>query len=155
MIERTGNIFSQRENKVAVILITTNEMLRYDNTLVMGAGMAKEALKYDPSLPKIFGEYIHKWNYNYASPQDYFLILPPRSGGNFGAIQTKRDWRDPSPMNLIQNSITMLKQVAQLSSHLEYHTTRLGCGLGGLDWEGQVEPLCRKLPDNVVVWSKE
>ncbi len=64
---------------------------------------------------------------------------------------TKKDWKNPSDLALIEAGLkTFVKNYKQLNiSSITF--PKLGCGLGGLDWEKEVKPLMQKyladLPD--------
>lgn len=154
MIERQGNIWDTFGIKNAVVLVTTNNVINTKNELVMGAGIALEAKQRFPDFPKeIVGYY---WvNPRLWNNGDYHLYINYTQ--QIGCIQTKRHWRDSSPIDLVQKSVEELNREARLptNEHIIYNLPKPGCGLGGLDWETQVKPLCEMLPDNVVIWSKE
>lgn len=69
-------------------------------------------------------------------------------GGFIFQVPTKRDWRDPSPLELIEASIKALIAHCRTLGTTELHAVRLGCGPGGLDWKSQVEPILRRCLGN-------
>lgn len=142
MIEKTGNIWSVFQQPNQIVLCTTNNV-RGRNGLVMGAGIAREAAQRLPELSR--------WMDPYCGA-DYWLKV--FYGQGIGCIQTKRDWKHGSPIDLVHASIEILNIVANTDQTYTYNLTRPGCGLGGLNWERDVRPMCNSLPNNCVVWSQ-
>jgi hypothetical protein len=68
-----------------------------------------------------------------------------------GAFQTKTDWRKPSPLPLIQNSINKLRRVAEERPTWTFHLPCPAVSHGGKRVE-EVLPMLECLPDNVVVY---
>ncbi len=128
-----------------IILCTTNSIKRKDGTLVMGAGTAKTAAQKIPDLPKLIGNSI-------VAKEDYHIRIFMEH--SVGCIQTKRFWGDPSPIDLVENSLVRLCIIATAMPDLNFHLPRPGCGLGGLKWE-DVKKLAEILPDNCFVWNIE
>lgn len=151
MIEKKGDIWRQFRQENQMVLVTTNNVIGA-NGLVMGKGIAKEAKDRLPTLPYHVAAYFnfnpHLWNNG-----DYYLYLDYTL--QIGCVQTKRHWKNPSPIDLIERSIEELNKEARLitNQHITYNLPKPGCGLGGLDWESQVKPLCETLPNNVIIWS--
>lgn len=144
MQEKTGDIWSIWQQPNQIILVTTNNT-KGTNGLVMGAGTAKQAMMRIPGLSR-------KWYH--LCGKDYHIWIEYLLG--IGCIQTKRFWADPSPLELVLKSIETLNREVRLptNEHITYHTARPGCGLGGLNWEQDIKPICLMLPDNCVVWSQ-
>ncbi len=65
------------------------------------------------------------------------------------SLPTKNEYWLPSPIVLIERS---LKELVSLVDHTykaqNIVLPRPGCGLGGLDWETAVKPLCEKYLDD-------
>lgn len=62
---------------------------------------------------------------------------------------TKRDWKEPSDLGLIEAG---LKTFVKNYKHLNISSItfpKLGCGLGGLNWEKEVKPLMQKYLSNL------
>lgn len=53
---------------------------------------------------------------------------------------TKQDWRQPSKVEWIESGLADLKNVVVANGIRSIAIPRLGCGLGGLQWE-QVRPM--------------
>ena len=68
-----------------------------------------------------------------------------------GAFQTKTDWKLPSTLELIEYSTEMLIQIASNYERIDMPVP--GCQNGGLQYK-DVEPIIKRLPDNVHIWSR-
>lgn len=125
--------------------ITTNTVIR-NGKLVMGAGVAKQARDKFPGLDR-------EWALDPSEVEEVVLNYEHR----LVRIPTKRDWKNPSSLDLIEKSIHGLRwwfgTGYEMLESEQLAIPPLGCGLGGLDWEGEVRPLLEKagLPDRVVV----
>ena len=166
MKEITGNLFESV--KAEAICITTNAVVNAQNANVMGAGCAKEAKLLWPGIEYILGNLIrqeghvvhrltfqvsklppvielsrrrlHKW----AGPD----IRPHYPPYHVYSFPTKMNWKDPSPLSLIEKSACELIEQVEESGYDSIVIPRPGCGKGGLSWEQQVLPLLTKLWDD-------
>lgn len=148
MKEITENIW---EDDLDAVCVTTNGVVN-KNGLVMGKGIALEASNRFPDIAKYFGILVQQQgNFphiyrNYPLIKEFYIISLP----------TKHHWRDISDIKLIENSIKILVDLANMHSHLKrIGLTRPGCGNGGLSWsvvKPIIEPL---LDDRFIVYSKE
>ena len=129
-----------------LFLFTSNSTLTKDNKLVMGAGIAKEVKERFPMFPELLGNKIKaidkvgKW-YGVLVSQNYEV----------GAFQTKTDWKLPSPLELIEYSTERLIEIAGNYERIDMPVP--GCQNGGLQYK-DVEPIIKRLPDNVHIWSR-
>ncbi|MBW3636714.1 MAG: hypothetical protein KY445_09675 [Armatimonadetes bacterium] len=143
----TGDIWDEL-GKADLILIPTNSTLSPRGELVMGAGVAKQAKEHFPMAPYWFGRKIN-------ARRDYGIVTYPESWKWFsfwlGAFQTKYNWRNPSPLELIERSTKKLDAKASLFDRIAMPMP--GTGLGGLT-ESDVLPILEKLPDNVFIYKK-
>ena len=126
MRKAKGSIFDYN-----VIVIPTCKNINSKGELVMGAGLAKEAKTIYPGIEKVFAKYPA-----YIT-LDKILI-------NF---QTKEDWRQPSSLATIEES---LKQLIKIP-HKEVALPLVGCGLGGLRKEDVVALLDEYLDDRFIL----
>jgi hypothetical protein len=123
-----------------IVLVTTNNV-GGRNGLVMGAGIALQAQQRIPELPMMMLPYANK---------DYGLVVFPEY--SIGCLQTKRHWKDKSPLDLIEFSLQTLALTATSATDWNFYLPKPGCGLGGLSWELEVEFICKRLlPDNCIV----
>lgn len=127
-----GNLWSyQAKNRP--VAVTTNGIVRYNGSLVMGAGVALQAAQRFPDLPARLGCDIKQYGNVVMYYPDIEIISFP----------TKNHYKDPSSLDLIANSA---KQLAFFLLHRPEISVVLpppGCGLGKLSWK-EVEPILDK-----------
>lgn len=128
-----GDIFNRGPFENPWIVIPTNLVVRKDGHAVMGAGLAKEAADMFPGLSLALGNHI-KTRDSELYVRHPVICLP-----------TKTHFKNPSDLNLIADGCTRLAQLSE-AWYLVGHTNnvlvpRLGCGLGGLNWEREVRPV--------------
>ena len=140
----TGNIWNLEADGRC---IPTNGMIRRDGNAVMGAGLALQAAIKYPELPRKLGKELKHSNKVYAFP--YYV-----TEGNISVrdvilytVPTKHHWKDKSDIVLIEKSLEQLAFHARAACLKRVLITKLGCGLGGLNWN-QVEPLMSKYLDD-------
>ncbi len=104
--------------------VTTNSEIKSNGRLVMGAGVAKQAVQRYPELDariaallKVFGNLPFYF-------EDIKIISFP----------TKHNWRDPSDIDLIKNSAEHARWIADAHNLKKVLLTQPGCGLGRLYW---------------------
>lgn len=141
----------------------------------MGAGLAKEFKERYPRLEEIYKESCKRsglpgGTYDFKARSGYktyivnsmfqtmyegnlFWYIPSNSPKDQSILcfPTKRHWKDPSDLALIEAGLkTFVKNYKDLSIK-SITFPKLGCGLGGLNWEKEVKPLMQKylgdLPD--------
>ena len=142
-------VFVKRKAQTpSAIIITTNTCLRSDGmTGIMGAGIAKQARELCPEAEYRLGELINRCGecvgelgrIQSDSGQDIILL----------AFPTKRDFRDKSDIELIRQSAQQLVFWMNQHPNVKYaFMPPVGCGLGGLDWATQVEPVLSSMLRN-------
>lgn len=146
--ERVGDLFT--DPGMMIPIITTNSVVN-KGRLVMGAGIALAARQRYPEIDALAGTRINDLGtstYNLLWIDKYGVLL----------LQTKRAWKDPSPIDLVEESIKRLRVFADtmvFNDVYEYRLPQPGCGLGGLSWENQVRPICQKyLDERFCVYNK-
>lgn len=160
MIEKVGNIW---HSGAEAICVPTNGIVKANGEAVMGAGMAKAAAEFYPPLPKYLGHCIQRFK-----NEVFFFPLVKPDGYGFEILQispiivtfpTKNHWKDPSKIELIEESAKQLAQMA-FSGHLwklkRIALPRVGCGknTGQLDWSVVKPVLETYLIDNrFEVWN--
>lgn len=110
--------------------IPTNCQVDSRNHLIMGKGLAKQAAERYPRLAQYLGME--------AMNGRYFVFVEPEK---LIAFPTKYHWREPSSLKLIEEGLQALVSIIQTDKIV---SPRLGCGLGGLDWDSDVKPLVLK-----------
>lgn len=63
---------------------------------------------------------------------------------------TKSHWRDPSRIEWIEEGLIKLRFIIESEKILSIGIPRLGCGLGGLDWDQVHKLICQYLSDITV-----
>jgi O-acetyl-ADP-ribose deacetylase (regulator of RNase III) len=149
MRQVTGDLFTY---PCDAVVIAINWTTKKNGEAVMGAGVALEAAKRWPWLPGSLGNLIR------MSPDRPTLsgVWVTEAGG-LVCLPTKRDWREPADMSLIETGAHCL---AETADRLEWETValpRLGCGLrtGQLRWEDVEAILAPILDDRFVVVTPE
>jgi O-acetyl-ADP-ribose deacetylase (regulator of RNase III) len=126
MKEIVGDIW--KLSKGNVIGITTNGIVKSNNLLTMGKGIAKEASNRFPNLAKDLGDMVKLFGnkpYLIYCNNDYKVLSFP----------TKNHWIHKSDIDLIESSAIHSIRVASHFNLIEIYLPRPGCGLGGLDWD--------------------
>lgn len=159
MIEKKVNIFDEIKNpdhlnKLILLLITTNGVVKNNGDLVMGAGLAKEAVNKfkELNLPKILGIRVSK-NGNIPS-----VINTNNPLLKLISFPTKNNWKDNSKISLIENSMKHLVNIIYHENFKNYIiiTGRPGCSLGGLNWDLVKKVLQRfEISKNMIVCDNQ
>lgn len=126
MHEIIGDFWGEATKGYDAIVCTTNNTIKNNNELVMGAGIAKQFAERYPNLPKRLGR---KTKIN----PDYNLHLEIYNNTRIFALRTKHNWRDKSDIKLIIVGLAKLHHIATLYEW-RILMTRPGCGNGGLNW---------------------
>lgn len=147
-----GNMWSAWES-VDLFLITTNNTISSKGRLIMGKGIAGEAARKFPDLPRNLANAIASGEYT-ANQMRYGLIVSkhwPKT--KIGAFQTKYYWKFPSTLELIEFSTDKL--LIWCSEHPQA-TVALnfpGIGAGAL-MHTDILPTISRLPDTVTIWRR-
>lgn len=131
-------------------IVTTNGTIR-NHSLVMGQGAAKEAKENFPGIQLLCGRTIMNTVHLFDNVWFYGCLLVT---GFFGIFQVKYKWRDKANLNLIVKSVLDLDRLARSLSTSSIRMNYPGIGAGGLSKE-EVEPLIKRLPDNITICYKE
>lgn len=127
------------------LCITTNAISKADGSLVMGAGIAKQANEHNPRLKVEFGKQLRdRGLFN----KFYGLLLAEQK---YIAFQTKIHWRDKSPIDVVARSCDMLRRLAEKYPERTFALPFPAISNGGLTPQ-QVMPYLKPLPDNVTVF---
>ena len=141
MIEMRGDLWTY---PAEAIVVPINWRTRADESAVMGAGVAKQAADRYRGLAIHVGEFIAR------NPTPCAFTLPTWDGlVPLIAVPTKRDWRKPSSLGLIELAARGLPEI--VGDWQTIALPRLGCGLGGLRWEDVRPVLAAHLDDRFVV----
>ncbi len=153
MHELTADFWAEAEqDDVCAIVCTINTVCKKDGTLVMGAGIAKDFAERIEWLSDRWGVRTTRMNKS-KEPTYPFVEIMQGSHPDIVGIHTKLDWRDRSPLSLVDRSIKQLYIVSKAlgwrwGSSQRILMTRPGCGHGSLSWEKDVKPLMAKILDD-------
>jgi len=146
-----GNLFDADADAICV---TCNNQLTKQGSLVMGAGAAREMLKYFPKAAQTAGEVIGKVREHSKSDfYGFLLTLDTDHDRLLGFLQTKYHWRDPSPLELVERSLIVFALSADRHPDISFACNMPGIGLGGLARE-VVVPLVNSLPENITFYER-
>jgi hypothetical protein len=137
-----------------LFLFTSNGVINGDR-LVMGAGTARQVRDEFPGIDQKIGRVILDRAYPEIQPNvySYGLLINdrwPKSKG--GAFQTKYHWRDNSDLDLIFESMLLLKEWCEKYPDARVDLPMPGVGCGKLSI-AEVKEITDHLPDQVNVWT--
>lgn len=139
MLEVNGNLWTYEADWRVV---TTNGVVKKTSgVLVMGKGVALEAMMKYPGLAQRLGTHVRKnGNVPCFLPEINLISLP-----------TKHHWENPSDLKLIVEGCQTLAGSPMIGRHETVVMPMPGCGNGGLNWTDVkkiIEPL---LDDRFIV----
>jgi hypothetical protein len=136
------------------ICCTTNQIVKNNGELVMGAGIAKVFVEHFPGLPKIWGKQLAE-NKKRESSTKIMCTSWQLLSTYLIAFPTKLHWKDKSPITLIERSAEELVVLANQMNFSSVLLPKPGCANGGLNWE-QVKPLLEQyLDDRFTIIDKQ
>jgi hypothetical protein len=138
MQEKIGSIWDSDCDYIAV---TTNDRIKNNGCLVMGAGIAKQAATRYPELPKRLAKHVKECGNIPKICHDIGIVSFP----------TKYDWKNPSDIDLIKQSANVLMQ--QIPKGKTVAMSRPGCGNGNLEWSDVKTILEPILDDRFIIYS--
>lgn len=140
MKEMQGDLFQL----LAPICIPTNGCLKKNGAAVMGAGVAKQAKQRFKNIDKSLGFLID------LQGNHVHLIsgVPP-----IFSFPTKDHWRDGGDLRLVVRSAYELSELIARMMHpfKNVYLPRVGCGLGGMNWENVVKPALNGILDDTFI----
>lgn len=126
------------------ICITTNSIVKSNGCLVMGAGNALQASQRVKSLPLDFGTQIRE---KQVEGQYYGLLV----SGKYIAFQTKYNYADNSPLELVARSVDALRRLANRYPEKNFGLPFPGISNGKRTVD-EILPMLKTLPSNVFVY---
>lgn len=118
---------------------------------VMGKGIAKTFKQVYPEMFTLYQKYCEEGQlavgklFLYKTPHKWVLNFP-----------TKVNWRQPSEPEYVERGLQKFVETYAIKGITSVAFPELGCGNGGLDWEGVVRPLMvrylAKLPIDVFIY---
>ena len=120
------------------ICVTTNKVVKSNDELVMGAGIAKVISDKYPTIAKTLGGKVKATGKNIVFKG---IEAKDNQGTYILSFPTKEDYRDKSSLELIRRSAIRLKYLADVHGLKDIVIPCPGIGCGGLDMEEVVELL--------------
>lgn len=138
---KTGSIFQSDAQAIVNPVNTVG---------VMGAGLA---LQFRKKYPHMFEEYLKLCHgdrmmpgcVKYVKDRDKIVVLFP----------TKRHWREHSQLRYIEEGLEHFCRTYAVHGIQSVAFPKLGCGLGGLDWDDVklvMENILQEIPINVQIY---
>lgn len=155
IIEKEKGFWARADEKdVQAIVCTTNNVIKNDGSLVMGAGIALAFNKEFPFLARNWGMLIQ--GMAEGGHNDYHVILDgPRQWNRdvlyVVGVQTKRHWKDPSDIDLIVESCKKLRDLADILNWQRIICPAFGCSNGGLTFKDVEKKISKILDDRFVI----
>lgn len=155
IIENTMGFWERANKKDAEVLVcTTNNQIKNDGSLVMGAGIALAFNKEFPMLAQRWGAVVE--GMAEGGHNDYGVVLDgPRNFGHnivyLAGVQTKRHWKDPSDLDLVVSSVKKLRDLADLLCWSRVICPVFGCSNGGLTWKDVEKKISKILDDRFII----
>lgn len=141
---KSGDMWSVFDS-VDLFCITTNSYIKNNGALVMGRGIAKQAMDRFPGLDLSLGKAV-------ALNQSYFLLVSPRwPNAKLACFQVKFHFRSNAKLELIQCSADALSEWCSNHPESSVALNYPGIGYGHLT-RVQVSPIISELPDSVTIW---
>lgn len=127
-----------------IYMFTANSVVNGSGKLVMGRGCAKTVRDTYLGIDKLFGDVIDnmsKFGVKFVKHDSQWI----------GAFQTKYNWQDPSPLELVEYSVFRLAKIASVRPEYAFHLPFPAISNGGQSVD-DVLPMLQVLPDNVIVY---
>lgn len=137
--------------KFNAVVCTTNEVVKRNGELVMGAGIAKVFRDTFPILPFYWGEQLTQRKKR--GDGGHLMVTHCSSVSNYKigpyliAFPTKYHFKDSSSLELIEESMSELYLLADIMNFSSVLLPKPGCSNGGLSWEKQVYPVIKNALD--------
>ncbi len=103
----------------------------------MGAGLARIFKNFHPEMYEEYRRLCQTGSFNIG---DLYIYHIPDLDEIIINFPTKEHWRNPSRIAYIIAGLKRFVEIYQEHSISSVSFPQLGCGAGGLDWEGQIKP---------------
>jgi hypothetical protein len=153
IVEKVGLWERASKKDVDAIVCTTNNVIKNNGELVMGRGIAVQFKETFPNISYRWGRLVEE--YAEGGHTDYGILVdgPLRYCHNqlyLVGVQTKRNWSEPSPIELIEYSCRKLLQLSDLLCWTRVICPMFGCGNGNLTWK-EVQKKIKFLDDRFII----
>lgn len=121
------------------ICVTTNGIVKSNGELVMGKGIALEAVQKYPTLPRSLGHLVGLYgNFPFRIPFEFNDVI---------SFPTKHHYKDNSSLMLIRLSADKIVNITNCFQYNKIFLTKPGCGNGNLNWD-DVRPILEEYFDD-------
>ena len=128
----SGNLFDS----------TADCLVNAVNTVgVMGGGIA---LEFKRRYPSMFQAYKKECDQSTLKVGTLMFYKPVESPHSICLFPTKEHWQNPSTTEYIEAGLRAFVKFHKQWNIKSIAFPKLGCGLGGLNWEYEVQPLMEK-----------
>jgi O-acetyl-ADP-ribose deacetylase (regulator of RNase III) len=141
IIYTTKSIFDTKFTKAEILVNPVNCVG------VMGAGLAKQ---FKEKFPDMFEEYWRLCSTDSIHLGEVWFTWARKNEASLKVclFPTKNHWQDKSCVQWIEAGLDDFKKLPGfIPEDTICSFPKLGCGLGGLDWKSQVQPLMHKYLD--------
>lgn len=133
-----GDIWKVAEEFNGFVVIPTNGFVKVNGSCVMGRGLAYQAMRKYPELPKLLGDRIKKDGNVVQILGKHRIITFP----------VKHNWWERANLELMEKSFRRLRKdiidIRLIFAGSPVFISHVGCGNGHLDWEKEVQPLMKR-----------
>lgn len=115
----------------------------------MSGGIALEAANRNRNLPTVMVECIRN--------NSYYLGKDSFSDAELMRFPTIHNIGEYADLLLVKSNLYRVKEYCLSNPERKVYLPRPGCGIGGLDWDDEVKPLCEEIfkdIDNIYIVSK-
>lgn len=134
----TGNIWY---TSAEALVIPTNGDVNRHGEAVMGRGLALQAARRYPLLPKVLAMLMREHG------NHVFDLYRPRHQPLIVSFPVKHHWHHMAQLDLIERSTIELVQMADHHEYRQVALPRVGCGNGALNWN-EVKPILEHYLDD-------
>ena len=149
VLSRSGDMWDIY-GEADLFLVTSNSFVKKDERLVMGAGIAKEALDRFPNIDLRLGQAI-QFEDKHLGVYGLLVSFNWESGQKLGLFQVKRSHKNDADLSIIETSTNALIDWCKHYPDAKVHLNFPGIGYGRLNPD-DVIPIIVWLPDSVTVW---
>lgn len=129
IVYRYGDMFQQYDRGVMFVPVNCKG--------VMGAGLALKVAQRNPGLELLYRDLCRTNFLGIGRP----YLMRTVDGTIISLFPTKDDWRNPSKLEYIETGFQYF--IKDNKPVIPLHIPKLGCGLGGLEWD-DVHALIKK-----------
>lgn len=149
LLDKNSTLYILTNNSIAVFYDAYSMNNIFYNPI--GGGIAYEAKVRNP-VSRI-DEKIAKCIKN----DNYFICVDSKTGAELMRFPTMNNINELADIDLIKTNLYRVKDYCISNPDRKVYVPRPGCGIGGLDWEKDIKPLCEEIfkdLQNIYIVSK-